>query len=244
MTGRCARGERRSHRVGRHVAQVDQHSEAVHFVHHLDAERRETVMHRRVGRRVGPRRVAGVRQRHVARAGVIHLAQHRQGIIDLMAAFDADQRSDFVGFVNAANIRGGVGHRKVGRILRRHAFDQIDLFQGHLHRFEALRLDRYPHRPELRADMSGTQPRDVRHQRRPVPPPRAGAAVSAARFDRGHIALEALADFPRQIVVAVDERRLQQHLIDAMLIVLAAQVVSGRHSNRQRRRSMGMRFTL
>ena len=37
---------------------------------------------------------------------------------------------------------------------------------------------------------------------------------------RGEIALEALANFPRQIVVPVDERRLQQHLIDAMLIVL------------------------
>ena len=110
--------------------------------------------------------VGGVGQRHVARAGVVHLAQHRQGIVDLMAAFDADQRSNLVRLVNAANIRGRIGHLEIGRILRRHALDQIDLLQRHLHRLEALQSHRYPHRPELRAHMPGAQSRNIRHQRR------------------------------------------------------------------------------
>ena len=37
-----------------------------------------------------PRRIEYVGQRHVARAEVVHLTQHRQRIVDLMAAFDAD----------------------------------------------------------------------------------------------------------------------------------------------------------
>ena len=56
---RLGRVERRGHRRRRDVAQVDQHPEAVHLADDLDAERRQAVVLRRVGRGVGP---AGRRQ--------------------------------------------------------------------------------------------------------------------------------------------------------------------------------------
>ena len=105
---RFARRQRGLHRFGRHMAEIHQHPEAIHFVDDFDAERRKTVMHGRIGRRVRPSGIEGVRQSHVARAGVVHLAQRGQRVVDLMAAFDADQRGDLVRLMNAAHICGAV----------------------------------------------------------------------------------------------------------------------------------------
>ena len=55
---------------------------------------RKAAQRRLVGRRVGPRHVEAVGQRHVAGAERMHHAQRRQRVVDRMAAFHADHRGD------------------------------------------------------------------------------------------------------------------------------------------------------
>ena len=92
------------------------------------------MMRRIVGGRVGPGRVGGVRQRHVAGAQGIHLPQRGERIVDLMAAFDSDERRNASGAMDALDVGGGVSHLQIVRIARDHAVDEIDLFDRHLHR--------------------------------------------------------------------------------------------------------------
>ena len=58
MTGACDDAQRVLHRVGRDVAQIDEHPEPVHLLDDLFAEGGQPVGLRRVGGGVGPRRVA------------------------------------------------------------------------------------------------------------------------------------------------------------------------------------------
>ena len=135
---RLAHRERRLHGFGRDMAQIDEHAEPVHFPHHLDAERRQAMMRGVSVAESAQSVLRVVRQRHIARAEVVHLPQHGEGVVDLMAAFDADQRGDLSGLVDAAHIGGGVGDLEIVRIARRHALHQIDLLEGDLHRFGPL----------------------------------------------------------------------------------------------------------
>jgi hypothetical protein len=206
--------ECRPHRRLRHVAEVDEHADAVHLAHDRLAERRKTVVHGRVGRRIGPCGVRRVRQRHVARAEIVILAQHRERIVDLVAAFDADQRGDPAFTLGAADIGNRIRHREVARPARGDRLDEIDLFDRRLHGGRSRRRDRDPHRPELRADMPGAQARYVGHHRGLAGRRRELGGVGS-EIDLREVTAEALADRPRQIVVPVDDRRSCQHGVDA-----------------------------
>ena len=129
-------------------------------------------------------------------------------MIDLMAALDADHRSNPVHSVNPPHVGGGVRHFEVGRISGRHPLDQIHLFQRRLDCLEALQIGRHPHRPELPPHLSGAQARNVGHQRRGPGGKRQPGGVRS-QIDGRQIALETVADLPRQIVMAVDQRRAQ-----------------------------------
>ncbi len=67
--------------------------------------------------------------------------------------------------------------------------------------------------------MPGAQSRYIRHECGLIGLCRQMAGVGG-KIDRRDIAFVALSDFPGQIVVPIDQRRLQQHLIDAMLIII------------------------
>jgi hypothetical protein len=164
--------------------------------------------------------VSDVGERHVAGAEIVHLPQHRERIVDLMSAFDADERGDLAGAVNPAHVCRGVGDLEVRRIAGGHALDQIDLLERHLHGLGALHVDGHPHRPELSADMPGAQAHDVGHERRHVGRRRQLRGVGF-QIDGSEPAFVAVADLPRKIVVAVDERRLLEHLEHPRTVIRA-----------------------
>jgi hypothetical protein len=74
--------------AGRHVAEVDEHAEPVHFLHHLDTERAEAAVLGLVGRGVGPFGGLVVGQRHVANAEIVELAKRGHRAADLPPALD------------------------------------------------------------------------------------------------------------------------------------------------------------
>ena len=75
-----------AHRVGRDVAEVDQHADAVHLAHHLDAKSGQTAQHGLVGGRVGPRDVVVVGQCQVAHTEHVQHSQRRQRAADRVPA--------------------------------------------------------------------------------------------------------------------------------------------------------------
>ena len=118
ITGASRDANRVFHRVRRDVAEVDEHAEPVHLAHDLFAERRQPVEHRRVGRRVGPRDVLRVRQRHVARAEAVEHAQRAERAVDRVPAFHADERRDLALLEDALDVVGGQRQLEVSGYLR------------------------------------------------------------------------------------------------------------------------------
>ena len=117
------------HRVGRDVAQVDEHAEPVHLEHDLLAELREPAQPRRVGGGVGPRHVVAVGQGHVPGAERVHHAQRPERVVDRVAPFHAQQRGDPAGLDDALDVGGGARHLERIGVARDHAVHQVDLLE-------------------------------------------------------------------------------------------------------------------
>ena len=111
---RAADAQRIAHRVGTDVGEVDEHPEAIHLAHHRFAELRQAVVLGAVGRRVCPLHGVPMGKRHVARAQLVEDSQRGQRLLNHVAAFDADQRRDATGAVNALDIVGGEGQFQFG----------------------------------------------------------------------------------------------------------------------------------
>ena len=79
-------------------------------MHHRASERRQPMMPGCSRCRIGPVVVKRMGQRHVARAEHIHLAQHRQRIVDLMTTLEADQGGDAAGLECAHDVVRRIGH--------------------------------------------------------------------------------------------------------------------------------------
>ena len=126
---RLADAQRVAHRASLTWLQIDQHAEPVELVHHRLAERGEPVMLGIVGRRIRPFDRLGVGQRQIARAEIMIGAQHREAVVDLAAALDADHRGDAPALVDAAHVGGGARQREGLRIARDDILDQIDLLE-------------------------------------------------------------------------------------------------------------------
>ena len=130
-----------------------------------------------------------------------------------MAAFHSDERGDPPGAVDPLDVGGGERHFQVRGMTGDHPFDQVDLLERRLHNVAALQFVRYPDRPELSADATGAQSRDVGHQR-----DRACAAFELRRVrrqvDGRQPALRPLPEFPGQVIVSVDQRRPGEHPVD------------------------------
>ncbi len=190
------------------MGEVHEHAQAVHFAHDLSAERRQAVVRGLVGGRVRPSGVLGMGKCHVAPAQRVHLAQCRQRVVDLVTALDTDHRGDAAGLVDARHVGGGVGHLKVGGISFGQRLHEVDLLDRDLDGERPLDLHRDEDRPELTADTPFAQPRDVGHQR----------ARAVLQVDRRRLVGEPLAELPRQVVVAVDEGRLGEDLVQARCV--------------------------
>ncbi len=161
---RAAGRNRLTHHLGRDVAEVDQHSEAVHFGDDLETERREAVPLGIVGRAVGPFGGLVMGQSHVARAQAVELTQCGQAAADLAPALDPDQRGDSPGLVNADHVVGGERALEVARVGGDHPVDDVDLFDGLADRLVAGNRAVDIDRPELSADAAGVEPGHVGHQ--------------------------------------------------------------------------------
>ena len=79
---------------------------------------------------VGPRRVARVRERHVARAEPMEHPQVRERVVDRVAALHADERRDLARPCGSARRRPPVSaSSNVSGILPDHAMDDVDLLE-------------------------------------------------------------------------------------------------------------------
>jgi len=74
-----------------------------------------------VGGGIGPARILGVGESHVTHAQRVIDAEDAQGIVDGMAALDADQRSDPAFFVNANDVVSRTRHLEDIRVAGDHA---------------------------------------------------------------------------------------------------------------------------
>jgi hypothetical protein len=171
----------------------------------------EAVMDGIVGRRIGPVVVLRVGEGHVAGAERMELAKRGGRVADLVAAFDPDQRRDPPGFLDAADVGGGRRHLQPPRIAGDHPVDDIDLLESHPDRLVALQRGRDPHRPELRPDPALPHPRQIGLEPA-LQPGRIGIEVERLAPE-----VVGLANFPRQVVMAVDHRRLREHALHPSL---------------------------
>ncbi len=124
-------------------------------------------MPRLIGGGIGPVVVLGMGERHVARAGPVQLAQHRQRVADRVSALDADERGDASGAVDAHHVASAGGQLEGVGIQLGQPVHHVDLLEDRLHRGRTGELDRHVDRPELAADPATAQPRDVGVERRP-----------------------------------------------------------------------------
>ena len=161
--------KRVAHRLGRNVAEVDEHAEPVHLVNDRPAEGVDPVPLGVVGRAVGELVVLEMRERHVARAEIVELSQRCEASSDLVAALDPDQRSDLARLVDANDIIGGERELEVVGIGFDDPLDGVDLLERVADRVVAGDVRRDVDRPELRADAALMKPCHVGHQRMVLP---------------------------------------------------------------------------
>jgi hypothetical protein len=129
-------------------------------------------------------------------------------------ALDANQRGDLAGLVGADDVVGGVRHGEVGRVARGQALHDVDLLESGLDRHGSGHGGGNPHRPELPADVARAQAGNIGHQQGLVGRRLLGArqlGQVALEIEGVHLAGEPLADLPREVVVAVDQRGPGQH---------------------------------
>ena len=196
--------ERIHHRRFADVAEIDKHPDAVHLAHDILAEGVEPVVLRCVGGAVGPAQRLAMRQRHVARAHVVHLAQYGEARPDRMAAFHAQQRSDATGRHRFLDIVGGQRKLQVLRIARDQTLGDVDLLDGGLHRLRFGEAGADIDRPPLCADLALPHTVEVRMHR----VARIGSGVERITEIElvDHIA-EPRAQLDRNVIVAIPHRR-------------------------------------
>ena len=204
---RAGRGDRLAHHVGRDVAQVEQHAEAIHFADDREAKRGQSVVNRIVGRAVGPIVILEMGQRHIARAKRVKAAQRGEIIADVVATLHPDQRGDASGAVDTADIIGGGGEFEIARVGGDQTLDDVDLLERFADRGIAGDLRRDVDRPELSPDAPGAEAGDVGHQWLGEPIGAAGKTGDAHAIF--------LAQLPREIIVAIDQRGLLENMVDS-----------------------------
>ena len=193
------------------MGEVDQHAQAVEFMHHRLAERGEAVMLRIVGGAVGPGDGPAVGQRQIAGAKVMIGAQHGQAAVDLAAAFDPDHRRDPSGLVRGTDLGSGGGEGEVLRVAAGEAVDQFDLLDRVLHLLQFGQVGRHPDGPELPAHLPGPQAGDVGMILAGIEPverhgPAGVPGLAGHRFG--------------PVIMAVDQRGGLQHLGDSRGIAI------------------------
>jgi len=190
-------GERVPHGVGRRVGQVDKHADPLHLPDDVPAEVGEPAGGRLVGARVGPADVRVVGERQVAHAERLQHPQHAERGVDRVPALGAHQRGDPARRHDPPHVPGVQRDLEVVRIPLGQPVHQVDLLQHGGDGGRARQRVRDVHRPELGADPTGPQPRQVGLQ----------LGNAGGQVDPPEVAPEVLAHRPGQVVVPVQHRR-------------------------------------
>src|SRR5258707_11154697 len=93
-----------THRPGRHVREIDEHSQSVHLSYDFLSKFGETTVLRRIERCVRPSSSDIVSERHIAGAEVVVLAQCSEAVLDGVSALESEHRTDLSFFLRATKI--------------------------------------------------------------------------------------------------------------------------------------------
>src|SRR5436190_347360 len=119
-----------------------------------------------------------------------------------MAAFHADERGDFAFALNAFDVVGGEGEFEFARIFGDEAMHDIDLFKDGLDSDRIRHLGRDVDGPELTTNAAGVKTWKVSDEARGRS---VFSQIDARNIDAFDI-VAVFAEFPWEIVMAVDER--------------------------------------
>ena len=119
---RCYHGRARNlqnvvERLVRHVGNVDQHPETVHFTDHFPAKFGEAVVTGRLVRGIGPVGCSIVCKCEVTHPAREKIAQDFEIVIDGVTALDAQQDGDFALRARGENLLRACGKRQIGLVL-------------------------------------------------------------------------------------------------------------------------------
>ena len=194
---------------------------------------RQAVVPRLVGGGVGPARRPPVGQGHVAHAAGVELAQRGQRARDHRAALEPDERRDPAGRERALDLVGGRRQREGVRVAPRRTDGRCRAARAAIRQgLELGQRRRDPDRPELAADAAR--------------PGAAGCRCRVPRRGRGgrpsrSCSADALAQRDRQVVVAVDQRRVAEDRAGAFDVGIGRFGHALRLAARRPRRGAGIR---
>lgn len=175
--------------------------------------------------RHSPRCIAGVCQCQITCTELIEHAQHTETGANRMAALDANQTGNLAGTMGLLDARRRRDQCHVMRIELNQATYQIDLFQRQLHCIQMLRRARSVGGPELGRDHALLEPTQIRVAPR-TRRPRGQFAQIAAEMKVFQLILEEFAYVPRQIVVAIDQWHLLEHVAHTLHAIVEIAVAS------------------
>jgi hypothetical protein len=150
-----------THRGRRDVREVDEHADPVHLGDDLATEVAQPADRWLVGRRVGPRHVVVVGERHVADAEPVQRAQHAERLVDRMAALSAEQGRDPAVREGRASLFRGRGDSQLRRISLGEGVHELGLLDDRRDGGITAQPTRYVHGPELDSDPAGPQPGEI-----------------------------------------------------------------------------------
>jgi hypothetical protein len=148
-----------------------------------------------------------VRQRQVPGAQPVHQPQVVQRVVDAVAALDTDQRGDATRRAGGQHLVGVPGEREAVRVPLDQPVHEGDLLQRRAYRVRTRHPAGHVHRPELRADPARPQPDQVGVQ--------PAAALVDADVEPVKVVPDPAAHLPREIVVAVHDRRGGQQVTES-----------------------------
>lgn len=156
---------------------------------------------------------------------LVEHAQHTQTGADRMAALDANETGYLAGAMCLLDARGRRDQCHVMGIQLHQSPYQIDLFEGQLHRIQMLGRAGRVGGPELCRDHALFEPAQVRVTPGTRRPGRQFPQV-AAKVKVFQLILEKLAYVPWQIVVAIDQWHLLQHVAHTLHAIVEIAVAS------------------
>ncbi len=188
------------------MRQIDEHPEPVHLAHDAVPEWCESVVPGRVERGIGPIERHVVSERHVSHAQIVVRAERAERILDGVSALQAKERGELALLELASNVGGTQRKRESVGILLDHSARDIYLLELHSGVARITVFAWSVDRPELRPDHSLSEPLKIRL---------AGSVCAEIVGIDVAAGDSVFADPPRQIVVAVDERRRLENAFGA-----------------------------